>query len=44
MIKKIVLWYLDKVALKHCAVKQLCCTCPFGYENCECSILKVKKV
>ena len=40
MIKKIVLWYLRKISLEQCAVHE-CENCPFGCEECVCSIIKV---
>ena len=41
MLKKIVLWYLRKISLEQCATHE-CENCPFGCENCICSIIKVQ--
>lgn len=43
MIKKFVIWYLTKIALKHCNEEHFCSCCTFGYKNNACAIAKVKK-
>jgi hypothetical protein len=40
MIKKIVLWYLRKISLEQCATHE-CENCPFGTEDCVCSVTGV---
>ena len=42
IIKKIVLWYLGEIALEHCANASTCDLCPFGTEECRCTIVQVE--
>lgn len=42
MLKKIVLWYLRKISLEQCAYHE-CENCPFGGEDCVCSIIRVEQ-
>ena len=42
MIKKFVLWYIEKKNFPYCALSENCIHCPFGSYECICGVTLIK--